>query len=112
MEKESLHLHDGGRVAGRRVPRLADGEAPDGREGLAAFPPSAVSVFLTPPHGSPRNCFKVVIAELEPQGGQIRVRAGALAADISPAAAAELGLQPGAEVYFVVKAAEIVLYPA
>lgn len=79
---------------------------------MAAFPPSAVSVFCTPPHGSPRNVFKVRVTELEPHGDHIRVRAGSLAADISPAATAELDLGPGAEVFFVVKAAEVALYPA
>ena len=107
-----LDRHDGGRGAGRPVSSITGALAQVGHEGLAAFPPSAVSVFLAPPHGSPRNCFKVVVGELEPQGEQIRVRAGALAADISPAAVAELSLQPGVEVYFVIKAAEVVLYPA
>lgn len=83
-----------------------------GSEGLAAFPPSSVSVFLASPAGSPRNSFLVTVTELEPQGGHVRVRAGNLAADVSAAAIAELGLEPGAEVFFVVKAAEVALYPA
>lgn len=113
LESGSLLMRDGGRVAGRLVSAFAEAPQPaGGLEGMAAFAPSAVSVFLAPPQGSPRNCFKVSVGELEPQGEQIRVRAGALSADISPAAAAELGLQPGTEVYFVVKAAEVVLYPA
>lgn len=94
-----------------RIPAQAP-PAEGGSEGLAAFPPSSVSVFLAPPVGSPRNCFKVKVSELEPQGGHIRVRASGLAADVSTAAIAELGLEPGAEVFFVVKAAEVVLYPA
>ena len=113
LEADSLRMRDDGRVAGRRIPAFAKApQAVGALEGLAAFAPSAVSVFLSPPQGSPRNCFKVIVGELEPQGEQIRVRAGALSADISPAAAAELGLEPGAEVYFVVKAAEVALYPA
>lgn len=113
IDGDVLRLLDGGRVAGRPIPAFAEApQATGGPDGLAAFAPSAVSVFLTPPQGSPRNCFKVIIGELEPQGEQIRVRAGALSADISPAAAAELDLHPGAAVYFVIKAAEVVLYPA
>ncbi len=112
----TLLMSDGGQVAGQPVGSGAVGVSGDdafgGRDGLAAFPPSAVSVFLAPPAGSPRNVFKVAVDELEPQGGHIRVRAGKLAADVSPAAVAELGLLPGIEVFFVVKAAEVLLYPA
>lgn len=122
LSGSSLVMHDGVQVAGQPAAgqgaeRAGDGAAPvpgaaGGPEGLAAFPPSAVSVFLEPPAGSPRNCFRVHVTELQPQGGHIRVRAGDLAADISPAATAELALEPGSEVFFVVKAAEVVLYPA
>ena len=79
---------------------------------MAVFPPSAVSVFLTEEHGSPRNSFPVTITDLEPHGDQIRVRAGGLSADITPAASADLGLIPGMTVYFVIKAAAIAIYPA
>lgn len=122
LSGSSLLMPDGVRVAGQPAvgpgaERAGDGaawvpEAAGAMGGMAAFPPSAVSVFPAPPVGSPRNCFRVRVTELEPQGGHIRVRAGALAADISPAATAELALEPGSEVYFVVKAAEVVLYPA
>ncbi|MFQ4147133.1 ATP-binding cassette domain-containing protein [Arthrobacter sp. LAPM80] len=119
LEGSSLITSDGVQVAGRPAGTLAAtgpcAETPrtsGGLEGLAAFPPSSVSVFMAPPLGSPRNCFPVGITALEPQGGHIRVRAGSLAADVSPAAVAELGLLPGSEVFFVVKAAEVVLYPA
>jgi len=83
-----------------------------GGPGVAVFPPSAVSVFLTDAHGSPRNAFPVTVADLEPHGDQIRVRAGGLAADITPAASADLGLVPGMTVHFVVKAAEVSVYEA
>lgn len=83
-----------------------------GGPGVAVFPPSAVSVFLTDAHGSPRNSFPVTVTDLEPHGDQIRVRAGGLAADITPAASADLGLAPGMTVHFVVKAAAISVYEA
>jgi molybdate transport system ATP-binding protein len=81
-----------------------------GSPGVAVFPPSAVSVFLTDAHGSPRNSFPVTITDLEPHGDQIRVRGGGLAADITPAASADLGLVPGMTVHFVVKAAAVSVY--
>jgi molybdate transport system ATP-binding protein len=121
-----VRTSDAGLVAGRLTgafagaaaapgtgsPAAGTGSPAAGPEGLAAFPPSAVSVFLAPPQGSPRNCFPVTVTELEPHGDHIRIRAGRLAADISPAATAELRLQPGSRVFFVVKAAEVAIYPA
>jgi molybdate transport system ATP-binding protein len=89
-----------------------DDIAVPGQDGVAVFPPSAVSVFLSDEHGSPRNSFPVTITDLEPHGDQIRVRAGGLSADITPAASADLGLTPGMTVYFVIKAAAIAVYPA
>lgn len=99
----------------------ADGRAVHGhvtepapREGdpvVAVFRPAAVGVFTTPPGGSPRNRLDVTITDLEPRGDQIRVHAGDLTADITPQAAAELDLAPGARVQFAVKSAEVDIYP-
>jgi molybdate transport system ATP-binding protein len=83
-----------------------------GQPGVAVFPPSAVSVFLTDAHGSPRNSFRVEVSDMEPHGDQIRVRGGGLAADITPAAAAELGLVSGVVVHLVVKSAAVSVYEA
>jgi molybdate transport system ATP-binding protein len=91
---------------------LHDNPLVAGQAGVAAFPPSAVSVFLTEAHGSPRNSFQVTVTDLEPHGDQIRVRAGELSADVTPEASADLGLAPGLEVFFVVKAAAVAIYPA
>lgn len=88
-----------------------DGAVP-GQDGVAVFSPTAVSVFPGDEHGSPRNSFAVAITDLEPHGDQIRVHAGGLSADITPAASADLGLTPGMTVYFVVKATAIAVYPA
>ena len=113
LSGSTLLTSDGVHVTGRPAGGTGTQVPPEegGSEGMAAFPPSSVSVFLAPPAGSPRNCFMVTVTELEPQGGHIRVRASGLAADVSAAAIVELGLEPGAEVFFVVKAAEVVLYP-
>jgi molybdate transport system ATP-binding protein len=89
-------------------PRAGEGEG----AAVAVFPPSAVSVFLGDAHGSPRNSFEVAITDLEPHGDFIRVRAGSLAADVTPAASADLGLVPGLTVHFVVKATSVAVYPA
>ncbi len=99
-------------VSGTSLSGTSDGDAAPGEPGVAAFPPSAVSIFLELPHGSPRNCMPVAITELEPHAGRVRVRAGELSADITPAASAELGLEPGMRVFFVVKSAEVQVYGA
>ncbi|ELT44231.1 sulfate/molybdate ABC transporter ATP-binding protein [Arthrobacter nitrophenolicus] len=88
-----------------------DGAVP-GQNGVAVFSPTAVSVFPSAEHGSPRNSFAVTITDLEPHGDQIRVHAGGLSADITPAASVDLGLTPGMRVHFVIKATAIAVYPA
>ncbi|EMY35164.1 ABC transporter-like protein [Arthrobacter crystallopoietes BAB-32] len=94
-------------VAGTRAGQLLDGEP-----AVAAFRPAAVSVFTSHPHGSPRNVLEVIVDELEPASGHVLVRAGQLAAEVTPAAAAELGLHPGGAAFFAVKASEVSVYPA
>lgn len=112
LDGASLDAGALGIVAGRAADGFINTSLNAQREtpGMAAFTPSAVSVFLEAPHGSPRNCFAVVVDVLEPQGDHVRVRAGTLAADVSPAAVAELALSPGKRVYFVVKAAAVAIY--
>jgi molybdate transport system ATP-binding protein len=99
-------------VEGLELAGLHDFPLVPGQAGVAAFPPSAVSVFLSEAHGSPRNSFRVTVTDLEPHGDQIRIRAGELSADVTPAASADLGLVPGLVVHFVVKAAAVSIYPA
>ena len=115
IASEGITTPDGRLFAGRHDP---DWSPVPGQAGVAAFPPSSVSVFLGDVHGSPRNSFPVTITDLEPYGDQIRVRASgvqsaqALSADITPSASADLGLAPGMEVRFVVKSAMVAVYPA
>ncbi|TVU64057.1 ATP-binding cassette domain-containing protein [Paenarthrobacter nitroguajacolicus] len=112
---EGITTPDGRVFAGQHDPEWSP---VSGQAGVAAFPPSAVSVFLGDVHGSPRNSFAATVTDLEPHGDQIRVRAStgssapALSADITPAASADLGLVPGMDVRFVVKAALVSVYPA
>ncbi|WP_284975143.1 ATP-binding cassette domain-containing protein [Arthrobacter sp. efr-133-TYG-104] len=113
ITREGITTPDGQVFAGQHDPAWLP---QPGQAGVAAFPPSSISVFLGDVHGSPRNSFAVTITELEPHGDQIRVRADTgqhtLSADITPAASADLGLVPGMEVRFVVKAALVSVYPA
>ena len=95
------------------------GDLEPGTDAVALCRPSAVAVFTTIPHGSPRNVVPVSIAEMEVHGETVRIRADAqpdggtgLAADVTATAVADLELGPGATVYFVVKAQEVQLYPA
>jgi molybdate transport system ATP-binding protein len=110
-----LRASDGTIVAG-----LADSVVA-GEPAVAVFPPSAVSVFDERPHGSPRNVLPVRLAAIEPRGDVVRLRAGrvpdgpawvdGLAADVTPAAVADLAAEPGAHVWFAVKATEVQVYP-
>jgi molybdate transport system ATP-binding protein len=111
-----------GRAAGRQVLLPGGGTVtaaePQQGEVYAAFRPAAVSLFLTRPAGSPRNVWPGRITGLEPHGDGVRVevggapdQAGALLAEVTPAAVAELGLAPGVEVWAAVKASDIDVYP-
>ena len=83
-----------------------------GSAAVAVFTPAAVAVYVDPPKGSPRNVIHDRVEVVEPNGTLVRIRGvGGLAADITPAAAIELGLHTGAGVWFVIKAAEIAIYP-
>ncbi|WP_246186828.1 ABC transporter ATP-binding protein [Microlunatus speluncae] len=83
-----------------------------------AFPPSAVSLFLDRPTGTPRNLWYGTVAGLEPHGDQVRVEiadvpgpGSVVLAEITPAAVAELALEPGSGVWAGVKASAITAYP-
>lgn len=87
----------------------------DGLPAAAVFAPSAVSVHRERPSGSPRNALPVRLTGLEPRGDVVRVRGEvggtALAADITPSAVADLGLNADDQVWFVVKATEVAMHP-
>lgn len=96
---------------------LVDPACADGAPAAATFSPRAVAVHLTAPGGSPRNVLPVRIESLEHQGELVRARGVTpwgqnLAADVTPAAVAELALATGQDVHFSVKAAEVSIYPA
>ncbi len=107
MRDGAVVAEDGLTVAG--TPR---GEVPEGSDAVAVFSPSAVAVHLGAPGGSPRNVFPGQVEEMEPLGGQVRIRTGRLSADITASAVTELDLGTDHEVLFVVKASEVAIYPA
>ena len=82
---------------------------------FVAFPPSAVAIFPEPPAGSPRNRWPAVIETVSRQGDNLRLELRGpitVAADVTPAAAVQLELEPGATVWAVLKANEAISYPA
>ena len=101
---------DGIQVSGRAA------EPVSAREPAAAvFAPAAVAIHRERPHASPRNALPVRLTGLEPRADVIRVRGAvrgqSIAADVTPAAVAELQLAVGEEVWFVVKATEVATHP-
>jgi molybdate transport system ATP-binding protein len=84
-----------------------------------AFPPTAVSLYVEPPSGSPRNTWPAVVTGIEQHAHTVRVRLDAtpagprtLLADITPAAVADLHLSPGQPLHATLKATEIHTYPS
>ncbi|MFF6970936.1 ABC transporter permease [Streptomyces tsukubensis] len=102
----SLTLRDGGRLVVAEPP-------PAGAEVLAVIAPEAVAVHRERPAGSPRNVWPGTVREITASGGRLRVlvvsaAAPDLVAEITPQAAAELGLAEGEQVWTSVKATEVV----
>jgi molybdate transport system ATP-binding protein len=118
---QGLRTTDGTVLAGT-VPAGHPVDVAEGEPVVAVFTPAAVAVHRIRPHGSPRNAFPVRVVGLEPRGDLVRLRAAAmeggppwvdgLVADVTPAAVADLGLEPGMPAWFAVKAAEIAIHPA
>ncbi|WP_033295354.1 sulfate/molybdate ABC transporter ATP-binding protein [Amycolatopsis jejuensis] len=113
---DGLRTHSGEVVAGLLTPDTVVGEA-----AVAVFEPNAVAVYPHDGehHGSPRNTVETTVAALEPHGPVIRLRAAGgppwargLAADLTPAAVADLGLEPGSAVTLSIKAATVAVHPA
>ena len=84
-------------------------------EVFVAFRPAAVALYPNPPEGSPRNVWASTVRSVQRHGDNLRVQLDGpvtAAADITPAAAAQLRLVPGSRVWAAVKAAETRVYPA
>ncbi len=73
-----------------------------------------MALYRERPEGSPRNAWRLTVSGVERFGDQVRVLlegGPSLAADITPAALAELGMARGSRVWAVVKASEVECYP-
>ncbi|MGW5863510.1 ABC transporter permease [Streptomyces sp. NPDC055239] len=106
---EGLALPGGGTLV------IAD-PLPPGTEALAIIAPEAVSVHRDKPTGSPRNVWPGTIREITTSGSRLRLlitspQAPDLVAEITPQAAAELGLADGSPVWTSVKATETTVVP-
>ncbi|MEV0275374.1 ABC transporter permease [Streptomyces sp. NPDC050610] len=102
------------RLAGGADLIAADPLPAEHTPGLAVVGPEAVSLHTTRPEGSPRNVWAGTVREIAAQGGRLRVLVDGepeVVAEITPSAAAELGLVEGAEVWVSVKATEVTFVP-
>jgi molybdate transport system permease protein len=102
--REGLALDGGGTIVAAEPP-------PAGTPALAIVAPEAVSVHRERPGGSPRNVWPGTVREITTSGSRLRVlitsdQAPDLVAEITPQAAAELGLADGVSVWTSVKATE------
>ncbi|WP_110205524.1 sulfate/molybdate ABC transporter ATP-binding protein [Nocardioides daejeonensis] len=102
---EAVRASDGQRIHVAPTPALAPGV-----RCRAVFRPTAVAIYAAHTEGSPRNELPVQVSAIEPHGDLVRVRAGALSADITAASALGLRLRPGMPVVFTVKATEVTAY--
>jgi molybdate transport system ATP-binding protein len=103
-EGRTVRLEGGGVVA---VADEASGPV------FAAVRPESVALYLSPPHGSPRNVWPARLVSATPHGATVRCELAGevpLIADVTATAFAELGLAPGAEVWATVKASEVSVY--
>ncbi|PCG85987.1 molybdate ABC transporter permease subunit [Streptomyces sp. WZ.A104] len=89
---------------------------PASTDALAVIAPEAVSVHRERPTGSPRNVWPGTVREITSGGSRLRLlitsaEAPDLVAEITPQAAAELGIAEGTPVWTSVKATEVTAVP-
>lgn len=108
-----------GRAAGDAVvldsgERLAVAQSHHG-DVLAVVHPRAVALYRERPAGTPRNVWQGIVAGVEPWHDRLRVRIEGdipVVAEVTPAAASDLGLAEGVPVWASVKATEFEVYAA
>ena len=84
-------------------------------EVFAAVHPHAVALHRRVPEGTPRNVWAGIADAVEVVGDRVRVQVTGpvpIVAEVTPAAAAELRLGDGGQVWVSVKATEVTVYPA
>ncbi|GHJ97546.1 hypothetical protein SNE510_70650 [Streptomyces sp. NE5-10] len=106
---DGLALDGGGTLVAAEPP-------PSGTPALAIVAPEAVSLHREKPAGSPRNVWPGTVREITTSGSRLRVLVTSpetpdLVAEITPQAAAELGLADGVPVWAGVKATETTIVP-
>ena len=82
---------------------------------FVAFPPAAVALYAERPSGSPRNTWPATVASVSRHGDALRIELTGpipVAADVTPAAGVQLGLEPGRTIWASLKATEATSYPA
>lgn len=94
---------------------IADDDQYTSGRALATLRPAAITVALTAPQTSARNVWASTIRALETMPNGIRVRADvgpiSLAADVTAASAAAMGLRPAMPVWLAAKAQEVTITP-
>ena len=79
----------------------------------AAVRPAHVDLLEDDAHPSPGTMVLArQVTDLEPRGDAVRVRAGEIAADLTPQLVARQRLRPGDEVRLGIRAADVAIYPA
>ncbi|AFR51047.1 sulfate/molybdate ABC transporter ATP-binding protein [Gordonia sp. KTR9] len=101
---------DGRRVVGSVGDGPVDVPAP-GASVAATFSPRAVAVYLDAPHGSPRTVLPATVRDVVPRGDHAVISTDVggqvVAAEVTWAAIADLGLAAGLAVHLVIKASEV-----
>lgn len=109
LGEDGIEWADGVVLRGLSSDPLGDGRA------RGSFAPRAVSLFPSPPTGSPRNVWWCRVVGAQDHGAVQRVELAVgdvrFHADVTAEALRELDLVPGAGVYAAVKASEVALHP-
>lgn len=92
---------------------LAEPAGAPGRDLAVAIRPQAIALHRDRPSGSPRNAWQAPVSDLEAEGARVRVTLGGaipVTAEITAAAATELGLRTGDLIWASVKAVDLNAY--
>ena len=93
---------------GRVLPGTLDADCTPGAPAVAVFAPATVAVGTEAGGGA----LPVVVTSVEPAGARVFVRAGDLAAEVDPVAAAQLDLAPGQTAWFAPAAGSVAVRSA
>ncbi|GAC53595.1 sulfate/molybdate ABC transporter ATP-binding protein [Gordonia amicalis] len=114
-EASTVVDESGNRVVGTVGEDVPAGGLGAGTPAAATFSPRAVAVYLEAPHGSPRTMLRATVRDVVPRGDHAVVSTDVggqvVAAEVTWAAVADLGLVTGIEVVLVVKASEVRVSP-